>query len=252
MRSVVLNPLRRVITIASVTTISLALAGCFLDDPIPPSPSSSIAVTPAKGAFAANTPVTIYRADSGVQIGTGVTDANGNAAVPLYGYTGPIIIKVSGGTGIKYFDEVANQMVDFGASDSLLAVSPSATASKIGVSPLTNVAAVFAGVSATGAPPAGGLTTASITGANTAVKNAILGASFTAFDLLDAPTPPRQGVVISSGIMGKGLNATASPSSAALVSPFSICSLARSSYAHSITNPNCTSTACAVESSSIV
>ena len=61
------------------------------------------------------------------------------------------------------------------------------------------------------------------------------------------------GVVISSGTMGKGLNATASLSLSPLpVLLWMIRSLERSSYAHSIANPNCTSAACAVESNSIV
>ena len=55
------------------------------------------------------------------------------------------------------------------------------------------------------------------------------------------------------GTIGRGLNATASLSAFFDVLGSSwMCSPARSSYAHSIANPNCTSAACAAESSSMV
>ena len=64
------------------------------------------------------------------------------------------------------------------------------------VTPLTYIAAVAAGVNPASAAPAAG-SAAAITAANTQVKNAILGASFIAFDILDLPVTPRAGGVIS-------------------------------------------------------
>ena len=67
-----------------------------------------------------------------------------------------------------------------------------------GVTPLTHIAAVAAGVNPASATPGAG-SAAAITAANAQVKSAILGTSFTAFDILDVPVPPRAGGVISVG-----------------------------------------------------
>jgi hypothetical protein len=91
--------------------------------------------------------------------------------------------------------------VPLGATECLLAAAPAIPAGNspsVGVTPLTHIAAVAAGVNPASATPGAG-SAAAITAANAQVKNAILGAGFTAFDILDAPVPPRAGGVISLG-----------------------------------------------------
>ena len=63
---------------------------------------------------------------------------------------------------------------------------------------LRRFGAVAAGVNPASATPGAG-SAAAITAANAQVKSAVLGTSFNAFDLLDAPVPPRAGTVISTG-----------------------------------------------------
>jgi hypothetical protein len=104
---------------------------------------------------------------------------------------------------VTVFDETLTTPanVPLGATDCLLAAAPAIPAGNspsMGVTPLTHIAAVAAGVNPASATPGAG-SAAAITAANAQVKSAILGTSFNAFDLLDAPVPPRAGTVISTG-----------------------------------------------------
>jgi hypothetical protein len=135
---------------------------------------------------------------SGLLLSASKTDITGTCSLDIGNNTGPIIVRVCGGTNVTYFDETLAIPVNvpMSASDCLLAASPSAPTGgspKIGVTPLTHLGAVLAGIDPnSSAPKASG----SIADANAKVKVAILGKN-ESFDILDAPSPPKFGSKVS-------------------------------------------------------
>jgi len=190
--------------LASAVALSLSLGACSLSgDDGEEVPGLTLLVTPAKGAFGLGAKCEAFDGASGAFLATSLTDVSGNCSLQTGQFRGPVVVRVCGGTGVTVFDETlaipAN--VPLGATECLVAAAPAipaGNAPSIGVTPLTHIAAVAAGVNPASATPGAG-SAAAITAANAQVKSAVLGTSFNAFDLLDAPVPPRAGNVISTG-----------------------------------------------------
>ena len=115
--------------------------------------AAGIVVVPDLGRFSAKALVEAYNAQTGVLIpgASALTDANGVAAVELGGYSGSVVLKVSGGTGVTFYDEGLGKDSAFASSDVMLGMIP-ATAIKnqtyFSVNALTHMASAFAGLSA--------------------------------------------------------------------------------------------------------
>jgi len=190
--------------LASAVALSLSLGACsWSGDNGNEVPGLTLLVTPAKGAFGVGAKCDSFDGASGAFLATSSTDVSGNCSLQTGQFRGPVVVRVCGGTGVTVFDETLTTPanVPLGATDCLVAAAPAIPAGNtpsIGVTPLTHIAAVAAGVNPASAAPAAG-SAAAITAANAQVKSAILGTSFNAFDLLDAPVPPRAGTVISTG-----------------------------------------------------
>lgn len=123
----------------------------------------------------------------GAQIASVATDAQGNFTLPLGSYSGPVMLRVSGGT---YTDEATKTTMAMVPSDVMSAVLPTvasgANVSGIWVTPITALAQSRAqGMS-------GGMTDANIAAANTAMGN-----YFSVSDILH--TQPMNPLVAGSG-----------------------------------------------------
>jgi hypothetical protein len=134
-------------------SVAVALVGCGgggSDSIVPAQTAVSSAAQPQLGGFSAGASVAYYRPD-GTTLATGTTDASGRATVDLGTYTGPFIVKVSGGPGVTYYDESDGTNKALGAGASLIALVRGSAGglNSVGVTPLTHAAAVLAGVSAT-------------------------------------------------------------------------------------------------------
>ena len=190
--------------LASAVALSLSLGACsWSGDNGNDVPGLTLLVTPAKGAFGLGAKCDAFDGASGAFLATSSTDVSGNCSLQTGQFRGPVVVRVCGGTGVTVFDETLTTPanVPLGATECLVAAAPAIPAGNspsMGVTPLTHIAAVAAGVNPASAAPAAG-SAAAITTANAQVKSAILGAGFTAFDLLDVPVPPRAGTVISTG-----------------------------------------------------
>jgi len=112
--------------------------------------TSGITVVPGLGQFSAGALVSAYNATSGQLIdgATGSTDSNGKASLNLGSYSGPFIIKVTGATGVTYYDAGRGGSVPFESGSSLITMVPAtemvSSGTSIGVTPLTHMAAGFA------------------------------------------------------------------------------------------------------------
>ena len=69
--------------------------------PAVPSATRTLAVVPALGGFSAGATVSLI-SPAGAIIGSATTDASGAANPVIGAYTGPFIIRVSGGTGVTF------------------------------------------------------------------------------------------------------------------------------------------------------
>jgi len=191
--------------LATAVALSLSLGACsWSGDNGNEVPGLTLLVTPAKGAFGLGAKCEAFDGASGAFLATSLTDVSGNCSLQTGQFRGPVLVRVCGGAlGVTVFDETLTQPanVPLGATECLVAGAPAIPAGNspsMGVTPLTHIAAIAAGVNPASTAPAAG-SAAAITAANTQVKNAILGASFTAFDILDVPVAPRAGTVISTG-----------------------------------------------------
>jgi len=122
--------------------------------PAAPAPTASriLSVTPALGAVYGGT-VNVY-SNAGLLLGTAKTsETDGKASVSLSNYTlgTPVIVKVSLAAGSSYFNEKKGINVNVTAADaiSLLSVLPDVSVGQsVGVTPITNMAAKMAGLTA--------------------------------------------------------------------------------------------------------
>jgi hypothetical protein len=110
----------------------------------------------------------------GAQIGSGTTDSHGNFTVAIGSYSGPVMLRMSGGT---YTDEATNATMGMMAGDVLTAVVPSVAPGSatggIRVTPLTSMAQMRA------LSMYGGMTDANI-----GTANAEIGSYFSVSDIL--------------------------------------------------------------------
>ncbi len=149
----------------------------------------SISGTVTKGPVT-NATVTAYalvNGQMGTQIGTALTDLNGNFSITTGSYTGPVLLQMSGGT---YTDEATGTTMSMASGDLMTAVMPTIAAgtaiSGVQVTPITSMAQTMA------QHLAGGMTDANIATANTAMGN-----YFTISDILH--TQPMNPLITGSG-----------------------------------------------------
>ena len=115
-----------------------------------PATVSNMVVTPAKGICYGCT-VSVYSA-TGTWIATGTTSiTTGKATLDTAGNTSLLLVKVTGNTTAQVWDEGANvgvgALVSYPATESMTSVVSSFTSGgAVGVTPLTTIAARFAGV----------------------------------------------------------------------------------------------------------
>ena len=135
-RSVRLAPLPLAVLLA------LGVSGCSDDDGDndggDQAAASSVTVTPALG-LVRNAPVRIFQADGSTELASGETDASGVVTLAITGYSGPVVVQVSGDDDAQYYDEAAGTLVPFPADASLRALSPEASGS-VAVTPVTEIA----------------------------------------------------------------------------------------------------------------
>ena len=113
--------------------------------------SAGIVVVPDLGQFSAKALVEAYNAETGVLIpgASALTDGNGVAAIELGGYSGSIVLKVTGASGVSFYDEGLAKDEPFSSSDVLLGLIPASSIKNqtyFSVNPLTHIASAFAGV----------------------------------------------------------------------------------------------------------
>ena len=102
----------------------------------------------------------------GAQIGTGTTNEQGNFTIPIGAYSGPVMLRMSGGT---YTDEATGTSMTMQSGDVMTSMMPQAVAgvvmSGVQITPLTSMAQMRA------QSMSGGMTPANIAAANTAMGN---------------------------------------------------------------------------------
>ncbi|MHB8908638.1 MAG: c-type cytochrome [Syntrophales bacterium] len=113
--------------------------------------------------------VTAFAINNGVmgaQIGNGATDAQGNFTLSIGTYSGPVMLRMSGGT---YTDEATGATVTMQPGDIMTSVMPQAIAGSVmagvQITPLTSMAQARAQAMS------GGMSAANITAANTMMGN---------------------------------------------------------------------------------
>lgn len=103
--------------------------------------ASKVTLAPSLGRFSSGTKVVLQKLD-GTPLGEAVIGDDGMATIELNGYSGPVLAKVLGGAGVRYFDEVAAEGVEFPAGSVMRAVLPAVGSSvAVGITPLTEAAA---------------------------------------------------------------------------------------------------------------
>jgi hypothetical protein len=148
-----------------------------------------ISGTAVKGPVRGGT-VTAYSISNGTmgaQLASGTTDSQGNFTMSIGSYTGPVMLRLSGGA---YIDEATGTGMTMDPGDVMTAVISSATAtsmSGIQITPLTSMAQAMA------QHMSGGLAETNITAANTAV-----GTYFMINNILH--TKPMNPLISGSGI----------------------------------------------------
>ena len=119
---------------------------------------------PASGATV--TAFAINNGAMGAQIGAGSTDAQGNFTMSIGAYSGPVMLRMTGGT---YTDEATGAVMTMQSGDIMTSMMPQAIAgavmSGVQITPLTSMAQAMA------QSMSGGMTPANITAANTAMGN---------------------------------------------------------------------------------
>lgn len=165
--------------LALAGAVLLALSACGGgggDDPPPTPPTSSVKVAPSLGMFSTGTPV-VVRSLAGAQVGSGSIGSDGTATVNIGTHSGPILVSVSGGGTVNYFNEATGTTENFPAGKTLEAVAPAGSTS-VGVTVLSD--AVKRKLEA-----AGGLANA-----NNAAINAANAKVAAVFGLTSAISPP--------------------------------------------------------------
>ena len=201
----------------SISKRKLTLSLCFISaailgacgggsDPV----ITKLNVTPALGAVYGGT-VNIY-SSNGTLLGTATTStSDGKATVDMANYTlgSPIIVKVTLSAGASYFNEKTGTNTTVTAANpvSLLSVLPAVAAGQaVGVTPITNMAAKLAGVTAdtVGSTPLTSPVSADAIYTAVAKTNLILGLP-AATNILAAPVPATAAAPTPTETLGKVL-----------------------------------------------
>ena len=156
---------------------------------------------PVSGATV--TAYSIVNGQMGAPIGTATSSSSGNFTMPISSYSGPVMIRVTGGT---YTDEASGNPMVIGSNDPMTAVIPDVatgtTSTEIQVTPITAMAQSLA------QGKTGGMTPANIQAANTA-----LGLYFSVSDILHIqpmnPLTVNSGTTASSDAKNYGLSIAA-------------------------------------------
>ena len=129
----------------SAALAALLLAACG-GTPAPTAVSNMV-VTPAKGICYGCT-VSVYNSSAGTLIATGTTSmTTGKVTLDTAGNTSLLLVKVAGNATAQVWDEGVAALVFYPATESMTSVVSSFTSGgAVGVTPLTTVAARFAGV----------------------------------------------------------------------------------------------------------
>jgi len=119
---------------------TMALAGCGGGGGGSPTAPTSVTVSPSLGKFSSGAHVFIRdpKNISG-ELGHADTDATGKATVNIGSYSGPMLIEVTGGAGITYYDEGTDLPQPFTGTDTLRALAPEVL-SEVGVTLATHAA----------------------------------------------------------------------------------------------------------------
>lgn len=142
--------------------------------------TNTVSVAPSLGRFSAGAVVTI-KSLAGAVLGTANTGSDGKASVNIGTHSGPLLIEVTGGTGVTYYDERSKSSVPYGNGETLRAIAP-AVQTAIGVTPFTNAAVEAIKAANSGSVPST-ISTTNISLANTKIQ-----AAFGITDVLQAPT----------------------------------------------------------------
>lgn len=199
--------LKLVLSFIFLIVFQLVLSSCGGENGSATSPSVTsggditINGTVVKGPVADGM-VTAYAINNGTrgeQLGSAATDPQGNFSMMIGGYSGPVMLSMSGGT---YLDEATGSMMTMALDDVMNTVIPSvssgATVTGIQMTPLTSMAQAMA------ANMSGGMTMANINTANMA-----MGDYFMVNDILYAspmnPNVPGSGSGASQDMRNYGM-----------------------------------------------
>ncbi len=171
----------KLLTLASAVSGMLLLGGCGGGGGSSPAADvpTGMTVAPSYGQFNSSTPVALKKLD-GTVLSSGKVGTDGTAVLSYAGHTGPVLVEVQGGAGVKYWDEGTGQLEDFPDGSTLRALVPTPQAS-VGVTPLTNATAVK--LEAEG----GASGFVNITAARIKDVNERMGAVYGIADVLEAP-----------------------------------------------------------------
>lgn len=152
----------------SLLALGLALGGCGGGGggSSPSSTEGGVAGTATKGPVAGAI-MTAYAIESGAMgraLGSATTDAQGNFSIPVGSFSGPLMLRMTGG---RFMDEASGVDMPMQQGDLMTAMVPSmlagSTTSGIQVTPLTSMAQAMA------QQMAGGMSNANIASANAAI-----------------------------------------------------------------------------------
>jgi hypothetical protein len=123
---------------ALLAVAALALSACGGGGGSSTPTSNIVTVSPSLGKFSAGAHVFLKK-PNGDSIASGDTTSAGTASLDVGGYTGPLVIEVTGGSSVKYYDEGSKTLQDFDANAKLTAIAPSVQSS-VGVTAATHAA----------------------------------------------------------------------------------------------------------------
>lgn len=196
----------------------------------PTSGLTALTLTPVLGGLSAGATCEGFRADTGAQLASSLTNSVGLCVLSLpRSYGGVVVLRVKGGAGVKYFDERTNALVDFPATASIFSVIPQAVWSSNAtagttVSTLTTIIAVQAGVTLSSSATTFAAPTITSSGLASVVTQVlqIFGFTNTDFDPF-APLPP----TAYFGVADVGTNKQLSGSAAQLKFAVALISVAK-------------------------
>lgn len=162
---------RKMVMVAFLVTLSLLVAcgggGGGGDTAVNSTGGGSISGTAIKGPVAGATVAALAVNSDGTmgrQIGSALTDAQGNFSLPVGNYSGPVMLRMTGGS---YMDEATGTRMAMDPNDALTCAIPFMTAnskiSGIHMTPMTSMAQAMA------QNMSGGMTQANMTQANQAM-----------------------------------------------------------------------------------